>query len=159
MEVAGSGPDRHATGRVVVFPNAVFFQPQAVYKQLPGVDYTWSAVSLALSSDSDYSLVENRLMAAFEKAYAEYREPIERQYRAAQSSLSLRADLPRPESRVRVADDRMEFTVHYPVETRRASECEDRVTRELLSAVAQDPALRLAGTPKTQNTAAGGGGR
>ena len=39
MELGGSGVGLYPTGRIVVFPNAVFFQPAAVFKQLPGIDY------------------------------------------------------------------------------------------------------------------------
>lgn len=41
MELSGAAMGLHPTGRIVVFPNAVFFQPAAMFKQLPGIDYTW----------------------------------------------------------------------------------------------------------------------
>jgi ABC-type glycerol-3-phosphate transport system permease component len=36
MELGGTPPDLHPTGRIVVFSNSVLFQPQAFYKQFPG---------------------------------------------------------------------------------------------------------------------------
>jgi small-conductance mechanosensitive channel len=155
MEVAGTGPSLNPTGRIVVFPNAVFFQPSAVFKQFPGFDYTWCTLSLKLAPESDFALVESRLLAAVEKVYAEYRETIERQYRAAQASLNLHTEAPRPEGRLRLVDSHLEFVVRYPVEVRRAAEIEDRLSRELAAAIGKEPPLRLAagGTPKFETAA------
>ena len=80
MELGGSGLALQPTGRIVVFPNAVFFQPSALFKQLPGIDYVWRAITLKLSGTTDYALVERRLLAAVESIYAEYREIVERQH-------------------------------------------------------------------------------
>jgi hypothetical protein len=60
MELGGSGPALEPTGRIVVFPNAVFFQPSALFKQLPGIDYAWRAITLTLAAADDYALVEGR---------------------------------------------------------------------------------------------------
>ncbi|HWQ52492.1 MAG TPA: hypothetical protein VN442_02330 [Bryobacteraceae bacterium] len=158
MELGGSGLDLSPTGRIVVFPNAVFFQPAAVFKQFPGIDYTWCTLSLALAPESDRPLVEARLLAVVESVYAEYREAIERQHRAAQSAMNVHTALPRPEARLHFVDTRLEFIVRYPVEIRRANEIEDRLTRELVAAIEQEPRLALAAgaTPKFQT---GSGGR
>src|SRR5215469_10815684 len=62
MELGGSGLDLQPTGRIVVFPNAVFFQPAALFKQLPGIDYVWRAITLKLTGAADYEVVERRLL-------------------------------------------------------------------------------------------------
>jgi hypothetical protein len=41
MELVGTGTELHPTGRIVVFSNSVIFQPSAMFKQLPGIDYVW----------------------------------------------------------------------------------------------------------------------
>ena len=64
MELAGTGFDLHPTGRIVVFSNAVLFQSTALYKQIPGAEYTWHEVLMTLSPDSDYKLAQDLLMAA-----------------------------------------------------------------------------------------------
>src|SRR5439155_13646060 len=58
MELSGTKPDLHPTGRVVVFSNSVLFQPSAFYKQLPGSDYIWHEVAITLAPGSDYALAE-----------------------------------------------------------------------------------------------------
>ncbi len=155
MELGGAGPALNATGRIVVFPNAVFFQPSALFKQLPGIEYAWRAVTLTLAAHTDYGAVERRLLAAIEAVYGEYRETVERQYRAAQSSMDLTAAPPRPESRVRFAESGLDITIRYPVEIRRAAEIDDRITRELIREIEKEPKLEFAGggPPKIQSQA------
>jgi small-conductance mechanosensitive channel len=147
MELGGAGSDLRPTGRTVVFPNAVFFQPAALFKPLPGMDYTWHTISLTLAPGTEHAGAERRILGAVEKVWEEYRETIERQYKAAQASLNLHTAAPRPESRLRFVEKGIEFTVRYPVEIRRAGEIDDRIARELLAALAREPALELAGTP------------
>ena len=143
MELGGSGLALQPTGRIVMFPNAVFFQPAAMFKQLPGIDYVWRAITLKLEGTTDYALVERRLLAAVESIYGEYREVVERQHSAAHSSLNLHTAAPRPESHVRLVDSGLEIAIRYPVEIRRAAEIDDRITREVIAQVEKDPKLKL----------------
>ena len=155
MELGGSGLALRPTGRIVVFPNAVFFQPSALFKQLPGMDYGWRAMTLTLSATTDYSPVERRVLSAVEKIYAEYRETIERQHRDALSSMNLHAPLPHPESRVRIVDGGLQIAIRYPVEISRADEIDDRITRAVVQEIEREPRLRLAdgSAPKVETQA------
>jgi hypothetical protein len=126
-----------------VFPNAVFFQASALFKQLPGVDYVWRAITLKLSGTNDYERVERRLLATVESIYAEYCEIVERQHSNVQSSLNMHSATPRPESRLRFVDSGLEITIRYPVEIRRAAEIDDRITREVIQQIEKDPKLTL----------------
>jgi small-conductance mechanosensitive channel len=155
MELGGSGVDLHPTGRVVVFPNAVFFQPAALFKQFPGINYTWRAIVLVLDKNTDYQLVESRLLNAVQAVFAEYREAIERQHKTALTSLGMETAVPRPESRVRLVEAGLEFTIRYPVEIGRAGEIDDRITRDLVQAIESEPGLKLAGGsgPRVQTVA------
>ena len=153
MELGGSG--LAPTGRIAVFPNAVFFQPSALFKQLPGIEYAWRAITLRLSGTADYAMVEQHLLAAVESIFAEYRESVERQHRTVQSSLDLHTAAPRPESRVRFAESGLEITIRYPVEISRAAEIDDRITRAVIQQAEQDPKLTIAhgGALKIEATA------
>jgi small-conductance mechanosensitive channel len=155
MEMTGAGSDLHATGRIVVFSNAVLFQPSALFKQMPGADYVWHSVQLTLSPDTDYHQAEERLSAAVSSVYEEYRESIERQHAALERSVEIEVASPRPQTRMRFSPTGLEFTVHYPVESARAAEIDDRVMKALYDAIAKDPRLTLAseGAPKLQETA------
>lgn len=69
MELAGTPPDLHPTGRVVVFSNSVIFQPLALYKQMPGIDYVWHTAALTLAPESDFQFSEKVLGASVESVY------------------------------------------------------------------------------------------
>ncbi|MEN6604755.1 MAG: mechanosensitive ion channel domain-containing protein [Bryobacteraceae bacterium] len=139
LELGGSSPTLHPTGRIVVFPNSVFFQSSALFKQAPGIDYAWRAITVQLPAAADSAVVERRLLAAVESVYEEYREVIERQHGTAQSRLSVTTDVPRPESRLRFVDSDQEITIRYPVEIRRAAEIDGRITREVVAQLEKDP--------------------
>ncbi len=147
MELGGTGIDRQPTGRVVVFSNAVVFQPTAsFYKQIPGTNFVWHEVSLTLAPESDYDLAEKRVLGAVQKVYADYRETIEQQYREMERTLNFASVAPQPRSQLRVTQSGLEVVVRYPVALERAMEIDDRVTRELLHSLRQPPRLKLVGS-------------
>jgi len=147
IEIGGTETDRQPTGRVVVFSNAVVFQPSAsFYKQIPGTNFVWHEVSLTLAPDSDYALAEKRIVGAVEKVYADYRDRIEEQYREMERTLSVAVSVPKPHSRLRLTQTGLEVVIRYPVELEKATEIDDRITRELLLSLEQAPKLRLVGT-------------
>jgi hypothetical protein len=94
--------------------------------------------------------VEQRLMKAVESVFAEYREAVERQHRRVQSAFDVHTGPPRPESRVRMVDTGLEIAIRYPVEIVRAAEIEDRITREVIRQVEDDPKLALVGGDRVQ---------
>ncbi len=147
IEVGGPETDRQPTGRVVVFSNAVVFQPAAsFYKQIPGTNFVWHEVSLTLAPESNYATAEERVLGAVEKVYAEYRDRIEQQHREMERTLSVAVAPPRPRSRLRLTQTGLEVVVRYPVELESAAEIDDRITRELLHSLEQPPRLKLVGT-------------
>lgn len=152
MELAGSGPDLHSTGRVVVFSNSVIFQPTALYKQMPGIDFVWHTVTLTLTADTDFQLAEDRLSAQVEAVYKKYGERIERQYASVEKSVDVHVVAPKPESRLRFTDAGLQYTVRYPAEVQRAIEMDNDLLRALHDAVSNEPKLHFApsGTPKLQ---------
>ena len=81
MELAGSGRDLQPTGRIVVFSNAVLFQPSAFFKQIPGADYTWHEIALTLAPDTDHALVEKRLLETVNGVVDGYRSVIAEQFK------------------------------------------------------------------------------
>jgi small-conductance mechanosensitive channel len=152
MELAGTGADLHSTGRVVVFSNSVIFQPTALYKQMPGIDYVWHTVTLTLTADTDYQLAEDTLNAAVESVYKKYGERLERQYASVEKTVDVTMAAPKPESWLRFTDAGLQYTVRYPAEIQRAVETDNETLRSLHDAVAREPKLNFApsGTPKLQ---------
>ena len=154
MELAGNGNDRQPTGRVVVFSNAIVFQPSGnFFKQIPGTNFVWNEITLTLSPECDYRLAEKRLLEAVEEVFARYRETIQRQYIAAEQSLNMAIDSPKPQSRLQLSRDGLQITIRYPAETRSAVQTADEVARRLLDAIARAPGLKLvtSGIPNIQS--------
>lgn len=147
MEMGGSGNYSQPTGRVVVFSNSIVFQPTAsFYKQIPGTNFVWHNVSLTLAPESDFQMAEERLLGAVEKVFNGYKDKIEREYQQMQTQLNVRTVAPKPVSQLRLTQSGLEVVIRYPVELDDAAEIDDRITRELLAALAQEPRLRLVGT-------------
>jgi small-conductance mechanosensitive channel len=151
IEMAGTGIDLYPTGRVVAFANSVLFQASTpLYKQIPGADYSWHEVVVALTPDANVKLVQDKILGAVNSVYAQYRAAIERQYSQIERVVEIQLQMPSPEGRLQFADVGLEFTVRYPVEIRRAAEIDDNVTQKLLEALAAEPNLKAAvsGIPK-----------
>ena len=147
MEVGGSGSSARATGRVVVFSNAVVFQANAgLFKQIPGTKFVWHEITLTLPSESDYHQVEERMLGAVKRVYDEYRDDMERQRRTMERTISPLSVHPLgPESRLRLTQSGLEVVIRYPVEIDKSSEIDDRIARELLDATKHDPKLKVVG--------------
>jgi small-conductance mechanosensitive channel len=146
MEVTG-GTSPRPTGRVVVFSNSVVFQAgSGLFKPIPGTSFLWHEITLTLSPEGNYRQVEQRLLDAVNSVYSEYRDRMEIQRRTMERSLrSARFLSLSPESRLRLTPSGLEVSIRYPVELGAAAEIDDRMTRELLEAIAREPRLRLLG--------------
>jgi small-conductance mechanosensitive channel len=143
MEVTGGIAPR-PTGRVVAFSNAVVFQASSgLFKQIPGTDFLWHEISLTLDPNSNYRQVEQRMMEAVNKVFADYRDKMEMQRRNVERSLNSTLAAFAPESRLHLTQTALEVVIRYPVEMSSAGEMDDRITRELLDAIERDPKLRL----------------
>jgi small-conductance mechanosensitive channel len=159
MELGGSAADT-PTGRVVAFSNSVVFQPTAgIFRQIPGTNFVWHEVSLNLAGDSDFKTVRERLLKAVDGVLVDYNEELERQNRAMERNLLGVADgVLKPNVQLRLTASGLEALVRFPVDLRHAGEIDERVTRELLNALEQEPKLKMAGAAPeiSLRTAAGG---
>ncbi|MCU1331086.1 MAG: MscS Mechanosensitive ion channel, partial [Candidatus Angelobacter sp.] len=159
MEITG-GPAPAPTGRVVAFSNAVVFQASSgMFKQIPGTNFLWHEITLTLDAKGNYRQVEQRMMEAVNRVFAEYRDKMELQRRNVERSLNSTIAAFSPESRLHLTQTALEVVIRYPVDLAHAGEIDNRVTREILDALEHDPSLRLqvsAGpTIKAEEVAAG----
>ncbi len=148
MEASSGASDAHPTGRVVAISNAVVFQPNAgLFKQIPGTNFVWHEITLTLAPESNYQQVEERLMEAVRKVYAEYQVEMERQRSRMERSLRpLSVRFLEPMNRLRLTQTGLDVVIRYPVVLSDAAAIDDKVTRALLDAIAREPRLRLVGT-------------
>ena len=147
MELVGTGADAQPTGRIVAFSNSIVFQPTAgLFKQAPGMSFAWHELSLTLAPDSNYRAVERRMVAAVDAAFRDYHKDLEKLRRQMETSLtSVTVGSLEPKVRFRLTPAGLEVLIRFPAEASKAAEIDDRVTRELLHAIEQEPPLKIVG--------------
>ena len=147
MELLGAGADAQPTGRIVAFSNSIVFQPTAgLFKQAPGMSFVWHELSLTVAPDSDYRTAERRMMAAVDAAFHDYHKDLEKLRRQMEHSLtSVTIGSLEPKVRFRLTPAGLEVLIRFPAELSKAAEIDDRITRELLRAIEQEPPLKIVG--------------
>jgi small-conductance mechanosensitive channel len=158
IELAGTGLDFYPTGRIVVFSNSVLFQTGTpLFKQIPGTEYAWHEVVVMIAPDGNHKAAQEKLVAAVNAVYSQYREEIERQHYTIQRHVDIQVEVPRPEARLQFADAGLELLVRYPVEIRKAPDIDEEMTRKVLDLIETDEALKAAvsGNPKIRSAVKG----
>ena len=151
IELAGTGVDLHPTGRIVVLSNAVLFQATTpLFKQLPGAEYTWHEVAVALNKGSNYGLVEQQLLGAVHSMHSPYGEELQRQLGQTERRIDIQMQVPKPHGQLQYTDTGLEYVVRYPVGLRQVSEVDEKITRNLLDLLDQQPELQasVSGFPR-----------
>lgn len=139
-----AGPDLTPTGRMIVLSNAVVFQPSALFKQVPGIDYTWHSTRFTLAPDTDVQVARQRLEQRANRVFGDYRESIERQLHASRHLTDFESGTPDPQVSARYTERGVEITVRYPVLPEQAATIDQQMVRELRQALDEAPALALA---------------
>jgi small-conductance mechanosensitive channel len=146
MELGAKGT-MGPTGRVVAFANSVVFQvASGLFKQIPGVNFSWREVTLNLPPAADYAALKVKLMTAMTAALKDYRGEILRQTQEiARTTLSGSAGNAEPQVQLHFSGAGVEAYVRYPVHLQHAAEIEERVTEALAAVVSQATAAARAG--------------
>jgi small-conductance mechanosensitive channel len=137
MELSGQAP-RGPTGRIVAFANSIVFQASGgIFKQIPGVNLAWHDITLSLPPKADPSAMKEKLLATANEVLSEYSEDMARQTREIQKTTSLNAGgEAQAHVQLRFSASAVEALVSYPVQLQHAAEIDERMSRELLKAVA-----------------------
>jgi small-conductance mechanosensitive channel len=139
-----SPQDRQPTGRIVVYSNAVVFQPNGnFFKQAPGMSFVWNEIRLTLAPDCDYRLAEKRVVDAIDEVFARYRDRVQRDVRYLEADLHVLLETPRPQSRLQLTASGLDMIVRYPADVRAATQIADEVSRRVLDAIRREPGLQL----------------
>jgi small-conductance mechanosensitive channel len=144
MELAGPN-DALPSGRIVAFSNSIVFQPTAgIFKQIPGTNFVWHELKLTLGSETNYHIAKERITKAVDAALSGYRENIAMQRRLVEQNLtSVSAGELNAKVRLHYTAAGIEVSVRFPVELEKAAEVDDHLMRELITAVEQEPKLKL----------------
>jgi small-conductance mechanosensitive channel len=136
MELSGQGP-MSPTGRVVAFANSIIFQASGgLFKQIPGVNLAWHDIALTLPANANYGALKDELTAAVVNVLKDYQEDMARQTREIQKAASTHAaSEPEPQVQLRFSAEAVEAVVRYPVQSDRAAEIDERISRELLHVI------------------------
>lgn len=151
MELAGTGVDLYATGRIVVFSNSVLFQPTTpLFKQLPGADYAWHEVVVPLNPAGKLNLVETQLLDTVNAVHSSYGSELQRQLGASERRIDIPLKVPEPHGQLQYSDTGLEYVVRYPVGLHHVSEVDEKITRKLLELLQQQPELQasVSGFPR-----------
>jgi hypothetical protein len=139
-----SPQDRQPTGRIVVYSNAVVFQPNGnFFKQAPGMSFVWNEIRLTLAPDCDYRLAEKRVVDAIDEVFARYRDRVQRDVRYLEADLHVLLETPRPQSRLQLTTSGLDMIVRYPADVRTSTQIADEVSRRVLDAIHREPGLQL----------------
>ena len=136
MELGAKGA-MGPTGRVVAFPNSVVFQVSSgLFKQIPGVNFSWREITLALPPGANTADIKEKLIAAVTDALKDYRAEILRQTKEiARTMLSSSAGDAQPQVQLHFSAAGVEAHVRYPVHLEHAAEIDERVTQALANVV------------------------
>jgi small-conductance mechanosensitive channel len=132
LELTAQEP-REPTGRVVAIANSVVFQSSGgLFRQIPGVNFTWHELTVTLPAGSDYVVLKNRLLARLTAIVDEFRGEIVRQAQTIRDTTSLPASTDvTPQVQLQFSPSGVEAKVRYPVPLNRTAEVDERVSQEL----------------------------
>jgi small-conductance mechanosensitive channel len=132
LELTAQEP-RGPTGRVVAIANSIVFQSSGgLFKQIPGVNFTWHELTVSLPAGSDHIALKNRMLASVTRIVEEYRGEIVRQAQTIRDATSLPASTDvAPQVQLQFSPSGVEAKVRYPVPLNRSAEVDERVSQEL----------------------------
>jgi len=132
LELTSDEP-RGPTGRVVAIANSIVFQSSGgLFRQIPGVNFTWHELTVSLPAGSDYVALKNRMLARLTAIVDEFRGEIVRQAQTIRDAASLPASTDvTPQVQLQFSPSGVEAKVRYPVPLNRTAEVDERVAQEL----------------------------
>jgi small-conductance mechanosensitive channel len=143
MELGGPDYELYPTGRIVAYPNSILFQNDPFIKQISGADYIWQEITFILDPSSDYQLANKKLNEAVNIVYAQYHDVMESQKQAMTRSTHLDVTMPAPRGFLNFTDAGLALIIRYPIQTDHVEEINQRITKELLKAIEEEPSLKL----------------
>ena len=129
------------TGRIVSFSNSIVFQGAGgVFKDMPGIHFAWHEITLALPIDADPICVKKRLRHAVDLVLADYQDEMDRQNQEIErTAITTGKDIVHAQIQFRYSTSGVEALIRYPVDSRQASEIDERVSQEVVKVLRNEP--------------------
>jgi small-conductance mechanosensitive channel len=135
MELGAHGA-QGPTGRVVAFANSIVFSVAGgLFKQIPGVNFAWHDMTVALPAGADYGALKERILAAVIHALGDYSAEIARQTQEIRRTTLSAAGDADPRVQLRFSATGVDALIRYPVNLQHAAEIDERVSREVLGVI------------------------
>jgi small-conductance mechanosensitive channel len=140
MELGAHGA-QGPTGRVVAFANSIVFSVAGgLFKQIPGVNFAWHDITVALPPGADHAALKERILAAVIHALGDSSAEIARQTQEIRRAMPSSTGEAAPRVQLRFSAAGVEALIHYPVYLARAAEIDERVSREVLGVISAEGA-------------------
>ena len=110
----------------------VFQASGGLFRQIPGVNFTWHEVAVSLPPGSDHAALKDQLLASVTTVVNEYRGELVHQAETLKKTASMPAATEvTPQVQLQFSPAGVEAKVRYPVPLNRCAEVDERVSREL----------------------------
>ena len=123
----------------------MFQSSGGLFRQIPGVNFTWHELTLSLPAGSDVLALKEELLAAVQSVVADYRSEILQQAEAIRETSSLPASTDvTPQVHLQFSPGGVEAKVRYPVPLNRRAQVDERVSQQLHQVLQRSKAARSA---------------
>lgn len=131
------------TGRVVTVPNYSLLSSN-VFSDTVTNPYIWQEIRVVVTFESDWQRADAMLRRIAEAHHAEIAEELERGFRAMEQRYAFRAGTLTPIVYVSIAAHGVDLTMRFLTHSRSRRASIDKVTRQALQSLEQDPRIELA---------------
>lgn len=156
LEIGNMVYGRQATGRLVTVPNYLMLSDSVL---ISGMDnpFGWQEVRVTITFDSDWRRAEAIMQTAADELHTEFAPDLDQGFRRLERRFAFKYGALTPIVYVTLGGSGVELTLRYLVPIRRWRGSEDRISREILDALAREPRISIAHTAYRLYRGAGAG--
>lgn len=160
LEIGNLVFGRQATGRLVTVPNYMMLADSVLFS---GIDnpFVWQEIQVTVTYESDWERAEAIMRTAAEEMHAEIAPELDQGFRRLERRYAFKYGALTPIVYVTMGPSGVELTLRYLIHVRRWRGSEDRVSRQVLTALRREPGISIAYTAyrlhRVDGSAAGSG--
>lgn len=145
LEIGNLVYGRQASGRLVTVPNYMMLADSVLFS---GIDnpFVWQEIQVVVTYESDWERAETIMRSAAEDLHAEVAPELDQGFRRLERRYAFKYGALTPIVYVTMGRSGVELTLRYLIHVRRWRGSEDRVSRQVLRALREDPSISIAYT-------------